>query len=197
MAKRKKSIDLLKEELEILLSNPSLVMSSKGWTQEEYENNVEVLENKIQLSKRGSSSRSKGSNYEREIAKIFKAKLGIDLVRTPMSGGFQKKSEALSVKGDITNLDYTIEFLPHIECKDHSSWSLPAWLVQAEGDCPKGHIPIVVFHRKQKNVDGKRTQEAGDYIAIKLEDFLDVVDKDKIIIPRKAEPKKLKKLKKN
>jgi hypothetical protein len=184
LAKRTKSIDLLKTELEILKANPSLTMSSKGWTQEEYENNVDLLENKIQQSKRGSSSKTKGSNYERDIAKIFKEKLGIDLVRTPMSGGFQKKSEALSIKGDITNLDHTIEFLPHIECKDHTTWALPAWLIQAESDCPKGHIPLVVFHRRQKNKDGKRIQEAGDYVAIKLDDLLDIVDRNKIIIPR-------------
>lgn len=190
---RKKSVDLLKEELELLKSNPSLVMSSKNWTQEEYENNVALLEKKIQNSKRGRSSKAKGSNYERDIAKTFKEKLVIELVRTPMSGGFQKKSEALSVKGDITNLDHTIEFLLHIECKDHKSWSLPSWLLQAEEDCPKGHIPSVVFHRRQLNKDGKRVQEAGDYVALKLEDFLSIVDRSKVIIPRTGKPK-LKKL---
>ena len=71
MAKRKKAVDLLKEELSILTSNPSLVMSSKGWTQEEYDKNITLLENKIQQSKRGKSSKAKGSNYERDIAKQF------------------------------------------------------------------------------------------------------------------------------
>lgn len=193
MAKRKKAVDLLKEELSILTSNPSLVMSSKGWTQEEYDKNITLLENKIQQSKRGKSSKAKGSNYERDIAKVFKDKLGIELVRTPMSGGFQKKSEALSVKGDITNLDHTIEFLLHIECKDHKSWSLPAWLIQAEDDCPKGHIPTVVFHRRQLNKDGKRVQEAGDFVALKLEDFLDILDRAKVIIPRETKTKQLRK----
>ena len=66
---------------------------------------------------------------------------------------------------------------------------------EVEEDCPEGKVPIVVFHRRQKNKDGKRIQEAGDYVALSLEDFLNIVDKDKIIVLKEKKPKKLKNLK--
>lgn len=66
---------------------------------------------------------------------------------------------------------------------------------KVEEDCPKGKVPIVVFHRRQKNKDGKRIQEVGDYVSLTLEDFLNIVDKDKIVVLKEQRPKKLKKLK--
>lgn len=68
--------------------------------------------------------------------------------------------------------------------------SLPAWIRQAEEDCPQGKVPAVVFHRRQKNKDGKRVQDAGDYIVLPLELFLDIVDRDKVIVPKHTKTKK-------
>lgn len=182
MAKRVKEVDLIKEKLELYLANPLLVMKQNNWTKEEYEEVIDSLEEKIQLSKRGKSSKLKGASYERVIAKKFKEKFGIELKRTPMSGGFSKgSSKADDFRGDITVVDKGVDFKLHLECKDHKAWSLPAWIRQAEEDCPKDRIPVVVFHRRQLNKDGKRVQEAGDYISMSLEDFLEVVDQSKII----------------
>ncbi len=187
----KKKIDLIKQELELYLSNPSLTMESKGWTKAQYDEIIEDLEQKIENSKRGKSSRNKGANYERTIAKVFKEKLGVELKRTPQSGGFAKdSSKGDEFRGDIVSIDDTIDFILHLECKDQTTWSLPAWLIQAEEDCPEGKVPVVVFHRRQKNKYGKRIQEAGDYVALSLEDFLDIVDKDKIIILKEQKVKR-------
>lgn len=187
MAKRVKEIDLIKEKLELYLANPLLVMKQNNWTREEYEEVIDSLEEKIELSKRGKSSKIKGASYERTIAKKFKEKFGIELKRTPMSGGFSKgSSKADDFRGDITVVDKDIDFKLHIECKSHKSWSLPSWIRQAEEDVPKGRIPVVIFHRRQLNKDGKRIQETGDYISMSLDDFLNIVDESKIIF-RKEE----------
>lgn len=179
-----KQIDLIKNQLEMYKDNPQLTKSSKGWTDEQYADEIAKLESKIKLSKRGKSSKNKGANYERNIAKVFKSKLGIELVRTPLSGGFQKNAKATNVKGDISNIDATKDFHLHLECKDHATWAVPKWIEQAESDCPEGKIPVVVMHRRQKNKEGKRVQESGDYVVLNLFDFLDIVNYNKIIQDR-------------
>lgn len=184
MAKRIKQLDLIKAQLEMYKENPQLTKSSKGWSDEDYLQEVATLEKKIAMSKRGKSSKAKGANYERTVAKIFKDKLGIELVRTPLSGGFQKNAKATNVKGDISNIDSTKDFNLHIECKDHATWSVPKWIEQSESDCPEGKVPVVVMHRRQKNKDGKRVQENGDYVVLSLIDFLDIVNYNKIIKDR-------------
>jgi hypothetical protein len=197
MAKRVRAVDLVKERLELYLSNPLLVQKQNGWTKEQYENEVALLENQILMSKRGKSSRNKGANYERTIAKIFKDKLGIELKRTPMSGGFARSAEkADEYRGDIVCLDVDKEFTLHLECKDHKSWSLPAWLRQAEEDCPKNKIPIVVMHRRQLITEGKVTQKVGEYVTLPLEAFLDIVDKNKVVITKSNKKVLKKKVKK-
>jgi len=179
----KKKIDLIKQELELYLSNPSLTMESKGWTKAQYDEIIEDLEQKIKNSKRGKSSKNKGANYERTIAKIFKEKLGVELKRTPQSGGFAKNSsKGDEFRGDIVSIDGTVDFILHVECKSHKTWKLKEWIRQSKEDCPEGKIPIVVFHQGQRNENGKRVEEAGDYVALSLEDFLDIVDKDKIVV---------------
>jgi hypothetical protein len=193
MAKVKQR-DLIKEKLELYKSNPSYIMKQKGLSKAEYENEIVLMEQQLERSKRGKSSRNKGSSYERTIAKKFKDSLGVELTRTPQSGGFAKSStKGDDFRGDIVSLDDTIEFLLHIECKDHSSWSLPAWIKQAEEDCPEGRIPVVIYHRRQKNEEGKRVQDVGDYVSIPLEMFLQIVDKSKIIIPKAPKNKVLRK----
>ena len=178
---RLKPIDLYTQELDLLLSMPKLVMKQRGWNKEQFDKRVLELKTNIEASKLGKSKRDKGSRYERAIAKIFKDKLKIDLARTPQSGGFAKKSaKADDFRGDIVCLDKGVKFKLHIECKDHKTWKLKDWILQAESDCPKGLIPVTIFHRRQTNEDGKRVQESGDYICLKLEDFLELSG-DKII----------------
>lgn len=131
---------------------------------------------KEQNRKRGKRSRNKGANFERTIAKKFKAFFGVDLVRTPQSGGFAKKSvKANEFRGDIVSADEDIDLALHIECKNAQTWSLPAWLKQAESDCPVGKKPVVIMHK---------ANSSQDYITMKLEDFFDCINPDKIILKR-------------
>lgn len=164
---RVKQIDLIKNQLEMYKSNPELTMSAKGWSKAEYQEQISLLEKKITQSKRGKSNKAKGGNYERKVAKYFKDKFGIELVRTPLSGGFQKNAKATNIKGDISNIDDSIDFKLHIECKSHKSISLKEWLRQAESDCPSGRIPTVVFHRPNTS---------KDYIAISYKDFANIIN---------------------
>lgn len=122
--------------------------------------------------RRGKRSRNKGSNYERTIAKKFAKVYGVELVRTPQSGGFMKKSDkAEDFRGDIITVDPNTEMRLHCECKDHKKFSLPSWIKQAEGDCPEGRIPIVIFHQHGTS---------KDYVCISLDSFLDLVPKKRI-----------------
>lgn len=128
---------------------------------------------KEQNRKKGKRSKTKGSNYERDVAKKFKQAYDEELTRTPQSGGFAKKStKADEFRGDIVALDDSINLVLHIECKNAKSWSLPAWLTQAENDVPKGKIPCVVFHKYATS---------KNYIALSLDDFFKIVPKESII----------------
>lgn len=127
--------------------------------------------------KLGKRSKTKGANYERDVAKKFKKAYDADLVRTPQSGGFAKKSvKADEFRGDIVSADEDLELSLHIECKNTKTWSLPAWFNQAESDCPKGKFPVVVFHQHGTS---------KDYVALSLEDFFKLVPKDRVVILRK------------
>lgn len=147
---------------------------------------LETLRESLARSKRGKSSKVKGANYERTVAKKFKSAYNIELTRTPQSGGFAKKSsKADNFRGDITTVDKDIDLKLHIECKDHSTIKMLDWIGQAEEDCPEGKVPLVVFHKRQKNKDGVRVQESGDYVCLRLEDFLSLVEKDKVVVELK------------
>lgn len=135
------------------------------------EKNLETA--KEQRKKLGKRSKTKGNNFEREVARKFKTKYNEELTRTPQSGGFAKKStKADEFRGDIVALDENVDLQLHIECKNAKTWSLPAWFTQAESDCPKGKIPCVVFHKHGTS---------KDYIALSLEDFFKIVPKEMII----------------
>lgn len=139
-------------------------------------------EEKEARSRRGRGSKRKGANYERKVAKLFKEKHNVDLVRTPQSGGFAKKSnKASDFRGDITCLDETKDFLLHIECKSQKTLKIRDWLEQAQSDCPNGKIPLVVYHLEQVIKDGKVIRKSGEYVTLKLSDLLDLVPTDKII----------------
>lgn len=99
-------------------------------------------------SRRGRSSRAKGASFERTVAKKFQEKYGVELVRTPMSGGFAKnKKSAEGFKGDIVPADNKVKLRLHIECKSQKTWNIHKWIDQAKSDCPKGKIPAVIARR--------------------------------------------------
>lgn len=135
--------------------------------------NLVQLKSKLQASKKGSRSKNKGASYERSIAAKFKERYNIDLTRTPMSGGFAKKSDkADDFRGDITCIDKDKEFLLHCECKDHKTWSLPKWIQQATSDCPKDKEPLVIFHK---------FGTSQSFVCMDLESFFRLVDTEKIV----------------
>ena len=143
----------------------ALKVTSKG------EANLESV--KEQHKKLGKRSKAKGSSYEREVAKKFQSVYGEELTRTPQSGGFAKKSaKAQEFRGDIVSIDEKVDLLLHIECKNTKTWSLPAWLTQAEGDAPKGKVPCVIFHKHGTS---------KNYITLSLDDFFKIVPKESIL----------------
>ena len=126
--------------------------------------------------KRGKRSRRKGSCFERDIAKAFAKAYGVELVRTPQSGGFVKNAlKAEEFRGDVVPADNGIVLAVHIECKNTQKWNLPAWLKQAEGDCPEGRAPIIVFHQYNSS---------KDYVCLSLSDFFRLVPKSNVVKKR-------------
>ena len=123
--------------------------------------------------RRGKNAKAKGASYERTIAKKFQDRYGVELKRTPQSGGFAKKSTlADDFRGDITIVDTKQMLLVHIECKNQKTWQLKKWIDQAEEDCPEGRVPIVIFHEYNKS---------NNYVCLSLEDFFSLVEKDKVV----------------
>ena len=128
---------------------------------------------KEKLVRQGKNAKRKGGQYERTIAKRFQERYGIELKRTPQSGGFAKKCDkADDYRGDITIVDTKQMLLLHIECKNQKQWALPKWIKQAEEDCPDGRTPIVIFHQHNSS---------KDYVSLSLDDFLKLVEKDKVV----------------
>lgn len=123
--------------------------------------------------RRGKNAKRKGGQYERDIAKKFQKRYGVELKRTPQSGGFAKKSDqADDYRGDITIVDTKQMLLVHIECKDQKTWQLKQWLEQATSDCPDNRVPLVVFHQHNSS---------KDYVCLSLEDFFNLVEKNKVV----------------
>jgi hypothetical protein len=152
--------------VKIAAKKPKVASSPKKTTKKKDPENV----------KRGKRSRNKGSSYERTIAKKFAEVYGVELVRTPQSGGFVKNSlKAEDFRGDIVPADSTIKLVLHVECKNTQKWTLPQWLKQAESDCPEGKVPVVVFHQHNSS---------KDYVCLSLSDFMSLVPKKKIILKK-------------
>lgn len=123
--------------------------------------------------RRGRLANRKGGNYERLVARKFQDAYGIELKRTPQSGGFAKKSTlADDFRGDVTIVDDTKVLVLHIECKDQKTWKLKEWIRQAEDDCPGSRVPVVVFHEHGTS---------HDYVALSLRDFLSLVPKGNVV----------------
>ncbi|MMZ46519.1 hypothetical protein D1872_81360 [compost metagenome] len=181
---------LIEEQLSMYTNMPDEICKLRGWDPEQLEAEIVRLETALGLSKSGKMRRTKGATYERKISRKFLEKWKIKLVRTPMSGGFQKAQDNDSIRGDLTCLDEDIFFRLHTECKDHKTWHPKEWYSQAESDCPPNKIPVVICHRGQKIVDGKRVETAEDFVLLKLDDFLEITDTNKVIIPAKGKKKR-------
>jgi hypothetical protein len=136
---------------------------------------VETAINELK-SRKGRTSRAKGSNFERSIAKIFEKVFGIKFVRTPQSGGFAKNKEGTEdFRGDIVPVDNSINFNLHCELKNQKNISIIKWMEQSERDCPQEKEPCVIFHKHGTSIN---------YITLNLDTFNALVNRDKLI--RKA-----------
>lgn len=187
---RLRPVDLLNQELDIALSYPEAYKKNNKLNDKQYLEKLEELKNRIAMSKQGKRSRNKGNSYERTIAKVFNDKYGTLLVRTPMSGGFHKKKES-ELKGDIINIDPDFDFKLQIECKNQASWRVKEWLTQSETEARANRIPVLIMHRHKEIIDGKVQEKAEDYVVLKLSDFVELVDKSKVVIPKTKQNSKL------
>ena len=165
-----KRLDLMLERLEMLKKY------------EPTSDEIPELEKKIKNSKRGRSSKRKGATYDSNIRKLLGERFPeLDFSRVPSSGGFQKSSNNNLLRGDIVNLNEEFDFDLHLELKNQNRVQIHTWYKQAESDCVDGKIPIVIMHRPQENLEGKRITKADDFVFLKLSDFLKIVDDKKII----------------
>lgn len=164
-----RKIDLLKEQLSSLKKHDS------------QNPEIPILEQKILRSKRGKYSKTKGATYESKIKKILNNRFkDLEFSRTPASGGFQKSANNKLLKGDIVNLNEDYDFLLHIECKNQKNMNITEWWKQAEEDS-LDKLPVLFIHRNQEIANGKRVNKSGDYVYLRLEDFLNILDDKKII----------------
>lgn len=109
----------------------------------------------------GKMSITKGSDYERGIAKLLSAWAGLKLIRTPMSGAWSGTS------GDIIPENSAAHFPFLVECKKVEGWCFEAilagngcfydWLVQIDGEVSVDKamtglvkIPLLIFSRNHK-----------------------------------------------
>jgi len=102
----------------------------------------------------GKRSKEKGAAFERRICKILGDAYGIELRRTPLSGGWAQHYD--DVAGDVVAVKGTFPYC--VECKKEEGWKLEslltdshawfdAWWMQTVNACPSGQVPLLIFSR--------------------------------------------------
>lgn len=164
-------LDLLKEQLSFLQEH--------GGSKEE----IAEIQEAIKRSQRGRSSKNKGANFERSIVeKLNKLFPSLQFGRTVGSGGYRKDLDVSTLRGDVVSYSDKEDFLLHMELKNHKGLTkLWDFYRQAEEDCLKGKIPMVILHRGL--LAGK--WKAEDFVLLKFKDFFNIVQKDLIIKNKK------------
>lgn len=91
---------------------------------------------KSQLARR---SKQKGKQFEKSVAQAIAATFGLELsdVYNARSGKKEADIQLSAAAKDV--------FPFHVECKNHKTLAIPAWLRQAESDCPGDMYPALVF----------------------------------------------------
>jgi len=121
--------------------------------------------------------KEKGAKFEREVAKMFRKYSGLELYRTPLSGGWGKAK----TKGDLVAGE-GVDFPYFVECKKQEGWDL--WNCLFEGKGPvqewwakaqqqaaeEGKIPLLVMAQRMRipilirEWDGSADLLEGEYI---------------------------------
>lgn len=120
----------------------------------------------------GRGSKSKGDNYERELAAYINKKIfyGVDVVsRTPLSGGGVHTGKA-----DLEGLKYL-----SVEAKRTEKFSPHSAMRQAEAAAGDKNIPVVITRKS-------RVETGESWVMLKLSDFLPMYQ-DYLIAERKRE----------
>jgi Holliday junction resolvase len=99
------------------------------------------------MASRGRSAKSKGSNFERQVASIMSDELGAKVERVLLSG--------VRGEGDLQGLDV------HCECKRQEQVRLLEWYDQAAKT--SGGKPIAIIHKKSRQPIFV-TMEIGDWM---------------------------------
>ena len=102
----------------------------------------------VDYHKQGRSSRNKGAQGERELAKLLSDKLGLDSIKRGYV--FCRESDVIGLKGI------------HIECKRVEKLNIENAILQAKQDRNEGQFPAV-FHRKNRS-NWLVTMELQDWI---------------------------------
>lgn len=108
---------------------------------------------------RPGGGRQKGSNFEREVAKIFAKWCGYKVSRTPLSGGWGGKAEHGTCGDLVVERRYYKKFPFCVECKKQEGWCLDdllhndktkvkAWWQQCRADAKHvDKVPLLVMAR--------------------------------------------------
>ena len=100
--------------------------------------------------------RAKGHAFERELAKYFRDKTGLEVRRTCLTQQFHDRSQG---QEDLTGLPRL-----SIEAKRVEKLDFPGALRQAQANAPADSIPVVVNRRNRQAIE-----EA--YVLLSLSDF--------------------------
>lgn len=127
----------------------------------------------------GKGPRTKGNRYELDIAKrlnkVVCSVLGLSeggpplFSRTPRSGGWRRDVPVGLENQVIGDLVTPIWWPWAVECKDHKTWAIPAWIKQMEGAIKESRSIkdwILVVHKYRSS---------DDYVVMHLDSFLHLV----------------------
>lgn len=106
----------------------------------------------------GKKGKAKGKRFENTVARVMSEAYGLQLRRTPLSGGWADGME--EVAGDLVCVDPDYELEYCIECKNAEGWRLESlftdnrkwfedWWQQTVDECPDDKYPFLVFSRNR------------------------------------------------
>lgn len=106
------------------------------------------------------AARRKGAAYERKIANLFSARLGLVVKR--------RVDQWREGGDDLTSPE--LDSWLSVECKDRSASSLGAWTDQAIASAGPDRVAVVVHHRRGNG------RPEGDFATLTVADFLALVE---------------------